>query len=306
MIVVKIFGGLGNQMFQYAMGKSFAKKYNLDFKIESKSGFVNDFYDRKLGLNNFNITAKEVDSKILPKKAFKYSSINFIQKIIDYLDNKIPQINYFLFYKNWVIINEKNKYYKNINYGGIKNVYLIGYWQSEKYFTDIRQELLNDFSLKETLNSENLEVANLIRNKNSVCIHYRRLHGISNGIITNAHTKIHGVISDEYYRMSIKYIKSKITDLTLFIFSDDIGWVKENIKFNENIIFVNINSDEKNYLDLYLMSLCKHQIIANSSFSWWAAWLNQNSDKIVISPSKWYVDELLNNNDTIPDNWIKI
>jgi hypothetical protein len=304
MVVVKLFGGLGNQMFQYALGKSFSIKNNLEFKIESKSGFEKDFYNRKLGINNFNITAEEVNYAILPKKIIEKSKIKWVQKIVEYLDNKFPKINYLLCLNKWNIIHEKNKYFSPINYNGSRNLYLIGYWQSEKYFKNIREELINEFSLKNSLNNENLKIANLIINSNSVSVHYRRLHGISNGIVSKAHANTHGVISEEYYENSIKYIKNKISDITFFIFSDDISWAKENLKNTENIIFVDINDDDKNFLDLYLMSLCKHQIIANSSFSWWAAWLNKNPNKIIISPKKWYVDETLNKNDTIPENWI--
>ena len=304
-IVAKIYGGLGNQMFQYALGKSLSKIYDLEFKMECTSGFSNDFYERKLGLNNFNITASQVDSDFLLKKQFTKKQFKIIQSIIKYINNRFS-INPFIHNLNeWNIIYEQSKYFSNLKLDTSKNNYLIGYWQSEKYFINIKEEIQNEFTLKDPLDDINKKIAEDIINCNSVCLHYRRLHGISNGIVTNAHTKTHGRISNEYYQKSINFIKNKIEDITLFVFSDDINWVKENIKFNEKVIFVD-NGDDKNFIDLYLMSLCKHQIIANSSFSWWAAWLNRNPDKIVTSPSKWYVDETLNLNDTIPQNWIKL
>jgi hypothetical protein len=305
-VVVKIFGGLGNQMFQYAIGRSIAKYNGMDFLIESKSGFKNDFYERRFGLSHFNIIADEVDPKILPKKVVKRSRFNFIQRIIDFFDNRFPYVNYLLDSKYWEIVYEKNLYYNLSVFKFSKNKYLTGYWQSELYFKDIRDDLLNEFSLKHPLDSINYQFSEKIKNTNSVGVHYRRLHGVSNGLISKSNSTVLGIVSDDYYKKAIEYMRNHNKEMTLFIFSDDINWVRMNVEFNDKVVFVDINGDNNNYLDLYLMSLCKHQIIANSSFSWWAAWLNQNASKIVISPSKWYIDEAMNKNDTIPSNWIKL
>ena len=305
-VVVKIFGGLGNQMFQYALGRSIAKYNGLDFQVESKSGFKNDFYERRFGLSHFNIKADEVDPKILPKKLVKNSRFSCIQKIIDFFDNKFPFLNYLLDSKYWEIVYEKNLYFNPSVFNWSKNKYLTGYWQSELYFKDVREDLLNEFSLKAPLDSINHQFSENIKNTNSVGVHYRRLHGISKGLISKANSTVLGIVSDDYYKKAIDYMRNHNKDLTVFIFSDDINWVRMNVEFNEKVVFVDINGDDQNYLDLYLMSLCKHQIIANSSFSWWAAWLNQNERKIIISPGKWYIDESMNKNDTIPTNWVKI
>ncbi len=305
-VVVKIFGGLGNQMFQYAIGKSISVKNKLDFQIESKSGFKNDFYERSFGLSHYNIKSDEVDSEILPKKIIKSSRFDFIQKIIDFFDNRFPFLNYLLDSKHWEIVYEKNLYFNPSVFNSSKNKYLIGYWQSELYFKDIRVELLNEFSLRAPLDSINYQFSENIKNTNSVGVHYRRLHGISKGLISKSNSTVLGIVSDDYYKKAIDYMINHNKDLTLFIFSDDINWVRMNVEFNQKVIFVDINGDDKNYLDMYLMSLCKHQIIANSSFSWWAAWLNKNESKIVISPRNWYINESMNKNDTIPTNWIKL
>jgi len=305
-VVVKIFGGLGNQMFQYAIGKSISLQYGSDFQIESKYGFINDFYERSFGLSHFNIKAHQVDLKILPRKLVKSSKYAFIQKIIDFFDNRFPFLNYLLDSKHWNIVYEKNLYFNPSVFNSSKNQYLIGYWQSERYFKNIRAELLNEFSLKEPLDSINYQFSEKIKNTNSVGVHYRRLHGISKGLISKSNSTVLGIVSDEYYKKAIEYMKNHNKEMILFVFSDDINWVKRNVEFNEKVVYVDINGDDKNYLDLFLMSLCKHQIIANSSFSWWAAWLNQNESKIVISPSKWYINEAMNKNDTIPSNWIKL
>ena len=305
-VVVKIFGGLGNQMFQYAIGRSISKYFGVEFHIDSYSGFRNDFYQRRFGLNHFNIQADEVDPEILPKKIVNGSRFLFIQKLLDFFDNRFPYINFLLYLRNWEIVYEKNLNFNPSVFNLSKNKYITGYWQSELYFKDVREDLLKEFSLKSPLDSINYRFAENIKNTNSVGVHYRRLHGISNGVVSKSNSTVLGVVSDDYYESAIDYMNQHNSDMILFIFSDDINWVRTNVEFNNKVVFVDINGDDQNYLDMYLLSLCKHQIIANSSFSWWAAWLNLNESKIVISPENWYIDKKKNMNDTIPTSWLKI
>ncbi|MDC1455963.1 alpha-1,2-fucosyltransferase [Flavobacteriaceae bacterium] len=306
-VVVKLFGGLGNQMFQYATGRGIADKTNQTLKIETETGFIDDFYERKYSLNHFNIIENIVSPLELPQHIIGVPEKNvFLKRCIQYVNNRYPLLNYRYPRDGWMILHEKNKMYDQRVMTPSEKKYLVGYWQSEKYFLHIRDILINDFSLKVPFHGINLEMVMKMSKTNSVSLHLRRLHGISNGIESSAHNETHGALILDYYQNALNYIKERVSDLNIFVFSDDQDWARSNINLPFPTYFMDQNDDNHNYLDLILMSKCKHQIIANSSFSWWGAWLNQNPSKIVISPRKWFVDDELNENDTIPLNWIKL
>ena len=178
-----------------------------------------------------------------------------------------------------------------------------GYWQSPKYFNSIETLIRKEFTFQKPLDSKNLEILNLIKNTISVSIHIRR----TDFQIINSND-IHGFCSLEYYDEAINYIHTNVLMSKFFIFSDDINWAKENLKVPMNSYFVSGNTGEKSYIDMQLMSNCNHNIIANSSFSWWGAWLNSNPKKIVIAPKKWFSDEKMNaqTDDLIPAEWIRM
>jgi hypothetical protein len=181
------------------------------------------------------------------------------------------------------------------------NSYLSGLWQTEKYFKDCEEIIRTEFTFKQPLNKKNSELSETIRRKNSVSIHIRR----GDYIYNSEEYKIHGLCSIDYYKKAVECIANKAGELTLFIFSDDIEWVKNNLKFDFPIIFVDNNVDDI-HEDLRLMSLCKHNIIANSTFSWWGAWLNNNKEKIVIAPKKWFNEFEADTKDIYPDSWMRI
>ena len=176
-----------------------------------------------------------------------------------------------------------------------------GYYQNERYFKDIENIIRKEFTLKNSLSESAEKIYSDIKNKpDSVSVHIRRGDYISDPS-ANAN---HGTCSVEYYENALSIIRKKVKSPTFFIFSDDISWVKENLKI-ENAIYVS-NPEIKDYEELILMSKCKHNIIANSSFSWWGAWLNQNSNKIVIGPKQWLTHKTSNELDILPAEWIQI
>jgi Glycosyl transferase family 11 len=180
-------------------------------------------------------------------------------------------------------------------------VVLDGYWQSEKYFKSIREDLIKDLQITTLSEEEDLKVIEEINRTNSVSLHVRRAD------YTNLDTQnIHGLCDIDYYGRAIEILADKVEKPHFFIFSDDIIWAEENLKINFPINFVGHNDADKNYEDLRMMSLCKHNIIANSSFSWWGAWLNTNPAKITIAPERWFATTERNFEDVIPDSWIKI
>ena len=176
-----------------------------------------------------------------------------------------------------------------------------GYFQTEKYFTNIREQLLKDFELNLPLNNANKEVLEKIKSTEAVAVHFRRGDYTKKRVADK-----YGSCSVEYYKNAVKLIAEKTgKNLTVFVFSDDINWVKQNAKFDCETVYVDINSGKQGYFDLELMKNCKHNVIANSSFSWWGAWLNQNPEKVVVAPKTW-MKVLDNDYDIIPESWLRI
>lgn len=176
------------------------------------------------------------------------------------------------------------------------------FFQSEKYFKNNENTIRKEIVLKKPLSTYSLEILNLILSKNNpVSLHIRRGDYVSNAK-TNIH---HGLCPIEYYEKSIEYIKLKINSPTFFIFSDDIHWAKDNLKSTSEMIFVS-KPEIPDYEELILMSKCSHHIIANSSFSWWGAWLNPNPSKIVVAPKKWLNNVNIDTTDICPSEWIRI
>ena len=300
MIVVKLFGGLGNQLFQYAFGKKISLKTNQKLYLEMEYGFKNDPYRRSYNLSPFSIQENLLKNDPI--------SIDLDHLSIDkkHWQGKIK--NYLIGLKrhDWHLIREKNLEYDDSIEVKTKHAYLDGYWQSENYFKDVRDEIIQDIQLKAPLQNENAKISKKMSEVTSVSLHIRRTHGIE--MAGKIHHKIHGGLDLDYYQRAIEMIASKHPNLELFVFSDDIKWAKENFKSNFPTEFMSQNDDAHNYLDLILMSHCKHQIIANSTFSWWGAWLNQNPEKVVIAPNMWFVDQEMNaqTKDLIPTEWLRI
>lgn len=286
-------GGLGNQMFQYAFGKSLSKEYNEKLCLNLQHYYKDELKKMIRSALHFRNSNGILNCiKFIKQNRRKYDLKYFI------LDNNVKKI-----YKNkkdYQIIKELQEFVydqKMISY--IHNPSYLGYFCNEKYFLKIKDIILNDFKLKKRYEKhipKNLNKA--IIDSNSVSIHIRRGDYV-NSKETN---KFHGLLDIDYYYKSINLIKSKINNPKFFIFSDDIDWCKANINFNETELF--FVSKLKNYQDLILMSRCKHNVIANSTFSWWSAWLNKNNNKIVLAPKKWLAINGLDYSDLIPKSWI--
>ena len=180
--------------------------------------------------------------------------------------------------------------------------YLCGYWQSEKYFFDVRDQIRKDLIFSQLIDDVNKEYEKQIASTNSISLHIRRGDYVANP----ASLAIHGVCSIDYYKLAIAHIEKNISSPIYFIFSDDMPWARSNFGFLNSAVFIDHNKNDKSYIDMQLMSYCKHHIIANSSFSWWGAWLNNNPGKIVISPKRWFADTSKLSQDLIPDSWIKL
>lgn len=280
---MKIKCGLGNQMFQYALGKRLALDWNSELKVDL-SWFNNikvGDIPRELEMDSFNVMLNEATEAEIDK-----AMPSFFARMIDKIRGRINRNHFYRFYPQ--ILKKK------------KNVYLDGYFQSYKYFESIRDILLDEFTLKQGYNQEVDKVKEEIEKAGqSVAVHVRR------GDFATIRKGYNGLCDLYYYEKALLEIKKKYADVKLFIFSDDIEWVKANIKLDSPMVFVS-QPILKSAEELWLMSLCKHQIIANSTFSWWSAWLNLYPYKIVVSPSRWLVVEDIKTDNLLPSSWIKI
>ncbi len=265
---------MGNQMFQYAMGKSLSKKYEVKFLMDRQ--WIDNVDWRNYDLDLFNV-----------QESFVQSSIQVV--VIDE-----PFSNALLFDEKLynVFDDESMKH---------KNVYLTGYFQNIGYTDPILDELKKDFTLKKPISSQrSIDLLNEIRNSNSVMLNVRRTDFVTNGF--------HGTMDVSYYQKAMSIVKEKIEKPKYFIFSDDIEWCKENLSNIENSFIVDHSYKGDRFGEyLELMKNCKHFIIPNSSFAWWSAYLAENKDKIVITPIRWFIDERMPV-DIINEklNWIKI
>jgi hypothetical protein len=182
------------------------------------------------------------------------------------------------------------------------NISLDGYWQSEKYFSDIAPVIRSDFTVRVEPEGLNREVASVINGCNAISIHFRRGDYVTDAKIAARH----GACTNDYFIKAVELIKARVERPHFFVFSDDPAWVREHFTIPHTMTLVDHNGPDKAHEDLRLMSLCRHHIIANSSFSWWGAWLNPRPDKIVIAPLRWFNDPTVDTSDLIPESWLRI
>ena len=294
-VISKLNGGLGNQMFQYALAKVIAYKHGakllLDKDIfnltEKKPGHM----PRKYELGIFNVNSPEATEKEL----LYFEQLSFLNKLKREFHLNYPEMCY-----------EANFSYSE----HIKNkkppVYLRGFFQSYKYYSGYEEIVRDCFRFPESdLDAENMQILNSIRSTKSVAVHIRRGDYINDKVTNN----IHGLCSLEYYQNAMKTMLELDSDMVFYFFSDDISWVRSNFQnYNEQAIFIKGNNGKNSWKDMMLMSNCDHNIIANSSFSWWAAWLNNNQDKKVIAPKRWFKDDEKERYtyDLIPQPWLRL
>lgn len=291
MKIVNIIGGLGNQMFQYALALALRERYVEEKILIDISGFngypLHNGYELKI---IFNVDIPEASIKQQLSVCYplrNYRMWQFGRKLL-------PK-------RKSIIIENIDKQFDKSVLDRNSSAYYLGYWQTEKYFFDIRETVLNAFTFPSIdVDTANFNLIGYIRDKVTVSVHVRRGDYLK---INNAQ----GICTIDYYQKAITKIKKSVNPDIFLIFSDDIDWCQQNLGdlFNPTeTIYVDWNKGENSYRDMQIMSLCKHNVIANSSFSWWGAWLNRNPSKIVVSPSVWMNGGGLH--DIIPENWIKV
>lgn len=292
MIVVKLRGGLGNQLFQYAIGKRLSLYYKTALKLDT-TFFDLQLFENKTGSTPrcYELDQLNIHSGIATQADIEQfsNSGNLLHRIKKYS----TQSKY---------IAEKSFRFDSgfLNFG--KSCYLDGFWQCENYFKEIADALRNDLTFRGALDERNVVMESKIKTTNAVSIHVRRGDYIHN----DAAKKFHGICSLEYYKKAVELISKKIPDPHFFIFSDDLKWVADNFCFDFPSTIVDINDSNRGAKDIQLIRSCKHHIIANSSFSWWGAWLGNFNGKIVIAPKVWFADLSVDVSTVLPEKWYKL
>lgn len=256
MVVTKIRGGLGNQLFQWAAGLNLAQLHNTELFLDTSNyarNHARDFELEKLGIR-VKIADEQTIALAKAKEFYKQPFFHFDYKFLNLADG----------------------------------TFLRGYFCSEKYFTSAAIEvksILNNALNEIELNGDQAHIVNQIKSSESVAIHIRRGDYVSN----STYNDFFGTCSTDYYHAAISALKELQGDsVKFFVFSDDLNWAKDNLRLSDTSVFVDTNRGGDSYLDMLFMAECSHNIIANSTFSWWSAWSNPNPDKTVICPSKWF------------------
>ena len=295
MIIVKLMGGLGNQMFQYATARRLAHANNTELRFDITS-YEN--IDKKDTPRKYELDCMKIDGRIADDQDLsKVKPADYVRKLHERVEHKIGRSKVIYQY------GERNARFDPRVLSLKDNTYLVGWWQNEKYFADIKDALQKEFVPAKQASGNNAEWLEQAKSTNSISVHVRR-----GDYVSNKHAKAHhGLATTNYYNAAATYVKTYIKNPHFFVFSDDINWCKQNLKFGGKVTFVEGNVGPNAYEDLRIMSACQHNIIANSSFSWWGAWLNKNDDKIVIAPRIWFQDEKANREtDIIPSEWMRM
>ncbi len=276
LVVTCLKGGLGNQFFQYAMGRTLALRYGATLKLDLSG--VADNPLRRYELDKYPIRATIATEDELMMFGGGPASPS----------------------SGCTRYHQPHFHFDPAVHGAAPPVQLIGYWQSERYFRHIADAIRRELTPIEPMDAENERALANIRGSNAIAVHVRRGDYVTNPLAAAAH----GVPSLGYYRRAMDYAASRVADPVFYVFSDDHDWVRDNLRHPAPLVQMTVNAPERGFRDIQLMSACRHHILANSSFSWWGAWMNTSPDKIVIAPMPWFLDKRLDTRDLLPPDWI--
>lgn len=287
-VIARIEGGLGNQLFQYAAARSFADRLGCDLALDLRGLAQNG--DRPYQLDLFRLRAEIADERLIeslpPWRSSRWGRVR------SSLSQYLPAVfSYPVFWPRSFAYDARVERIR-------RPVYFVGYWQSERYFAWNRSRLLQDIQLVEPL-PPYTPWLDEIRRTNSVALHIRRGDYVTNA----AASRFHGLCDLAYYQEAFQSLSRQLTDLRVFVFSDEPQWAKANLRFEVPTQYVESNPA---HVDLELMRECRHHIIANSSFSWWGAWLCKREGQVVYAPRRWFSDPGTDTSDVVPSGWIKL
>ena len=285
MIVARLIGGLGNQMFQYAAGRALALRRDVPFCIDSRA--FSDYKTHAFGMQCFSAELTEAPTRLLPNPPAEGRLQRLLRQFMP------APLNVF---------TEKAFTFDDAVLDLLDGVYLDGYWQSEKYFADFADTIRSDFVVRHAPSTANQAWLVQIAQTHSVSLHIRRGDYVSNA----AAASVHGTCDLGYYERAVAYLREATgVDPVLFVFSDDLDWVASNLRLPYQMHLIRDNDAFTNYEDLRLMMACRHHIVANSSFSWWGAWLDGRPDSITIAPARWFAGDTPDARDLVPQRWVR-
>jgi hypothetical protein len=297
MIIARLRGGLGNQLFQYAAAKALSLHHRTTLKLDLYTYSRHRY--RKFELSKFRIEAAEASRE----EVHRYTGTNPVSRYLNKRENyfhcpKVFAQPHYHFFEDFFALPP--------------DIYLSGYWQSEKHFLSFATTIREQFQPVAPLDERNVELQARMRSQNSVAIHIRR-----GDYTSSSYSSFFSILSKSYYDLAIATIGALRRSPVLYFFSDDPDWCSRNFDI-AGAEFVRHNEGDNSYKDMLLMSACRHNIIANSTFSWWGAWLNDNPEKVVIAPKQWfrvdyldrpepvYPSRLYNTKDLLPEKWLRL
>lgn len=285
---MRLLGGLGNQMFQYALGRRLAHDRATSLKLDT--GWFGTDPARTYRLDNFRIQA----TIATPEEVADYTRLRQLHPRLRWLERMVlPREK---------LIRENGFPFDPAIIAGPKAAYLDGYWQTERYFDTIAAMIRADFQPVEPLSPRRQDIIAAMGAGTAISVHVRR-----GDYVANAHTlAYHGTCSPEWYRAAMTRMVEGLNDPRFFAFSDDPEWTRANLPGDWPITFINPDTDGREFEDMHLMAHCRHHITANSSFSWWGAWLNPAVDKRVIVPARWFDQATSDTRDLIPASWTRL
>ena len=294
-IIAQLQGGLGNQLFQYATARALANRFQAHLELDTAwfEAAYEDVTKRDVQLSELSIDTHLICQTPLinrPKRT---------RRILQHLLRLNPYI--YCEHKPYSFDSQLSQIHLHQN----QDLYLLGYWQSYKYFSEIRTQLISELCPRLGINSAYQLFLDQIERSSAAMVHVRR----GDYINLLAASKVHGFLGLAYYEKGMSTLLARDSELHYFVFSDDIVWAQNNLPLQERITYIQVDPEMTSATqELFLMSQCKYHLIANSSLSWWGAWLahGNNSQSKVISPMHWTNDRQINWDDLLPPTWDRI
>lgn len=298
MIVVELMGGLGNQLFQYALGKNLALKNRTELFIDTRFLMSRQVESRNVTYRNYDLDIFTVNPpRVSLAISLRYGiSSSFVRRQAKRIVNRFGAIGPLTY------VHERKPYQYDNRIAELgDNTYISGYWQSIRYLQPVEKQLRTELRFADLIPAPALALAEEIKNENSVCVHVRRSDFVANSR--------HNIVQPVYYQQAERLLEERVTTPVYYVFSDDIEWCRNNLQFSRPTVFIGKEwAGNRAQTHLQLMTLCRHYIIPNSTFGWWAAWLNPDPNKIVIAPKNWvYADgRFIRSDELIYPDWITI
>lgn len=297
MIVVKLMGGLGNQMFQYAAGRSLSLRLGAELKMDRSflDGPQTGNTPRSYELGGFCIREEFADPREVAELTGRETTRS--RTALLRLLQKVGLSRY-----RTNVLRERGFRFQPEFLSVAGNVYIEGYWQSEKYFSGVSDVIRREFSIRRPLEGRDRELAGAVEGDDSVSVHIRR-----GDYVQRPETmEFHGVCGEEYYKRCVDIVSQRIRDPHFVVFTDEPGWARESFRTRHRVTFVDWNAPRPGPTDLDLMCRCRHHVLANSSFSWWGAWLGMRSGNFVLAPERWFNQPEMDTADLLPASWERV